>query len=267
MSVQPPQRPPASAAGALLGGILDYAGLFPPARLELPAALEHYRICQRHRHSWMLARFVLPLEMLNRCQLPGRVTLVCRGEGIELPELPPEVESLEVAGRLARPADRFVFHELDWKRGLEGPLPEGGGWKLRTGGLTPDAIPPGAAVARFLLLAAEADRPVKFTAGLHQPLPHFDPGVGARVFGFLNVFSAALAAFSGQGVAGDLEQLLALDRQEEFDFTPESFRAGKLSFHRDVIARLRAGRIISFGSCSFLEPVEYLESHGYLPSE
>jgi hypothetical protein len=52
------------SARALLTGILDYAGLFPPAQLPMPEAVRRY---QRHRaggEGWLLARFVAPASRL-----------------------------------------------------------------------------------------------------------------------------------------------------------------------------------------------------------
>lgn len=45
---------------ALLHEVLDYAGLFPPAKLPLPEAIRHYAAYLRGSHAWMLARFVCP---------------------------------------------------------------------------------------------------------------------------------------------------------------------------------------------------------------
>lgn len=45
---------------ALLHEVLDYAGLFPPAKLPLPEALRNYAAYLRGPHAWMLARFVCP---------------------------------------------------------------------------------------------------------------------------------------------------------------------------------------------------------------
>lgn len=50
---------------ALLGGIVDYAGLFPPAALPLDQAIRNYA---QYRHSadrWMLGRFVVPAARLH----------------------------------------------------------------------------------------------------------------------------------------------------------------------------------------------------------
>jgi hypothetical protein len=50
---------------ALLGGTLDYAGLFPPARLPLEQAVRNYLRYRREPESWVLGRFVLPAARLG----------------------------------------------------------------------------------------------------------------------------------------------------------------------------------------------------------
>jgi hypothetical protein len=49
----------------LLTGILDYAGLFPPARLPLDQALANYSRYRQGPDEWMLARFVCPAARLH----------------------------------------------------------------------------------------------------------------------------------------------------------------------------------------------------------
>ncbi len=174
---------------ALLEGILDYAGLFPPAQLGLDEALRKYREYRVHRHGWMIGRLVLPLQRIESAHQAQRVTLVCRGEGLQIPVLPPNVESLEVAGTLACAVDRFTWYEVDWRqdfRRVMQALPAGSGIKLRTGGTSPDQIPPVETMAQFLWATAERGLPIKFTAGLHHPFPD------AGEHGFLNVFAARL---------------------------------------------------------------------------
>lgn len=48
----------------LLENILDYAGLFPPARLPLEQAIRNYAAYRQQPEAWMLARFVCPAERL-----------------------------------------------------------------------------------------------------------------------------------------------------------------------------------------------------------
>ncbi len=44
---------------AAFAGLIDYAGLFPPAQLGMEAALAEYARAGSGRHAWMLARFIV----------------------------------------------------------------------------------------------------------------------------------------------------------------------------------------------------------------
>ena len=50
---------------ALLADMIDYAGLFPPARLSLSASIGNYVRYRRESEGWMLARFVCPVGALG----------------------------------------------------------------------------------------------------------------------------------------------------------------------------------------------------------
>lgn len=49
---------------AMLTEIVDYAGLFPPARLDLAPAVQNYNTYRDQPEQWMLARFVCPAARL-----------------------------------------------------------------------------------------------------------------------------------------------------------------------------------------------------------
>lgn len=49
----------------LLTALIDYAGLFPPASLELPEAVAEYRTARRGLHAWMLGTFVVSASRLD----------------------------------------------------------------------------------------------------------------------------------------------------------------------------------------------------------
>jgi hypothetical protein len=68
------------------------------------------------------------------------------------------------------------------------------GYKLRTGGVTPDAFPPSAQIADALVTPATHQLPIKFTAGLHHPIRQFRDEVRTKMYGFLNVLGAAVLA-------------------------------------------------------------------------
>src|SRR5438105_3282647 len=54
----------AASLHALLEGVLDYAGLFPPARLPLDEAFRSYTRLRQDPDAWMLGRFVCPVAQL-----------------------------------------------------------------------------------------------------------------------------------------------------------------------------------------------------------
>src|ERR1035438_10847607 len=97
---------------ALLGNLIDYAGLYPPASLDLPAVIENYQRYLYFPDNWILNRLVLPASKLNEVR-PGpkwRVTLlVDQDPG----KLPPQIETLETKGdrRLSLPIGRASCRE------------------------------------------------------------------------------------------------------------------------------------------------------------
>ncbi len=49
----------------LLSGLIDYAGLFPPAALDIPTATRRYVEYHRSEYRWALGRFVIPIARLD----------------------------------------------------------------------------------------------------------------------------------------------------------------------------------------------------------
>lgn len=50
---------------ALLNRILDYAGLFPPARLDMPQVVRNYGAYLMNEDTWMLGRLIVPVARLE----------------------------------------------------------------------------------------------------------------------------------------------------------------------------------------------------------
>ena len=48
----------------LLANLIDYAGLFPPAALDMTTAGRNYAAYRRSETSWMLGRFIVPAPQL-----------------------------------------------------------------------------------------------------------------------------------------------------------------------------------------------------------
>src|SRR5262249_46317524 len=64
---------------ALLKGAIDYAGLFPPAKLPFAEALANYLRYQEGPDAWMLGRFICPVARLK--EIPAGVSLSCSAIG------------------------------------------------------------------------------------------------------------------------------------------------------------------------------------------
>lgn len=85
-----------SSLRALLSGIIDYAGLFPPAQLELEPAFRNYLSYRHSPEAWMLGRFVCPAARLPE-MIPLRDAILA------------EADVIHVSGLGRGGADRAAF--------------------------------------------------------------------------------------------------------------------------------------------------------------
>jgi hypothetical protein len=265
----------------LLEGVVDYAGLFPPAALDLQSAAENYATYVESEQAWMLGSFVAPAgrlaelaPLIPRRQRPWNVSALV-GTGVR--DDIRAVELFEVGGagrvgwvevkasnleqvRQARewtPRPKGIYFEIADTTLLDAVRTCGARAKLRTGGLPADAVPKSEVVARFLSAARDKQVPFKCTAGLHRALR------SAEMHGFLNVLLASVFA---QTAVSNEELLEILDSRSAADFHWEE--DGVTWQHYRVtnqqIAQARERGMVSFGSCSFVEPVAELHSLGLL---
>lgn len=141
--------------------------------------------------------------------------------------------------------------------------------KVRTGGVTADAFPPVSDLVRFVRACLGAGVPFKATAGLHHPLRAeygltYEPGSArGTMYGFLNLFLAT--AFMAGGLP-DAEAALLLEERDRdsiaFADATVEWRGRRVDL--DAVRRSREQGVVSFGSCSFTEPIGDLESLGWL---
>ncbi len=268
----------------LLGGLIDYAGLFPPAALDMPTAVRNYASYRDGEHAWMLGRFIVPAARLSEFDaavigLAGPWRLSCVGQAI-LPAAgfpagsAGKIESVELKIEKTadiKPAKIVTYYEIPRIEDAASYVPalawSGARAKVRTGGLTAGAFPSSTELARFLTICAEV--PFKATADLHHPLRSVhrltyeaDSPLG-MMHGFLNVFLVASLAYSG---VNEEEVVPTLE-----ETAPDAFQfddAG-VTWHsrRLTAAQLRTARenfAIGFGSCSFEEPIADLRALGLL---
>jgi hypothetical protein len=141
----------------------------------------------------------------------------------------------------------------------------GGRLKVRTGGVTADAFPSASDLARFLRAAVQAGVPFKATAGLHHPLRAeyrltYEPGSACgTMFGFLNLFLATAFVSAGMDDAA-VERLLEERDRPALRFDPGGVEWRGRRIDLETLRRTRESGIVSFGSCSFTEPIADLQS-------
>ncbi|MDQ2665574.1 MAG: hypothetical protein M3Z05_06150 [Gemmatimonadota bacterium] len=282
---------------ALLAGLIDYAGLFPPAALPLEEVVRNYGAYRHSPESWALGRLVVPavrlLELLDLLPIgepPWSVTalvgedVIADARRIASVRGDPRV-SVEAAEARAFTDDEIgaatralsdvpaVYIELpayDDPSDLVRAVGEAGARaKIRTGGMTVEVFPSAAECARFIAACAHHRVAFKATAGLHHPirgafpLTYADDAPRGVMFGFLNVFFAGALARGGME-APALEQVLMEREVARFDFhdAGAAWRGHTLSL--EDIADARDAFAISFGSCSFREPINDLTQLGLL---
>lgn len=286
----------------LLHSLVDYAGLFPPAALDMSAAVQEYAHHRAGEHAWMLGHFILPVSRLDEFLAaqaalgPSAVGDVWRLSVLPGPDLEATLAAIarfntgtaavvdtielkldtsaDLALTLARiPPVLATYVELPIDDDLAPRLAvlshAGVRAKVRTGGVTEAAFPASHALARFIQSCADAGVPFKATAGLHHPLrgdyrltyeagsPH------GMMFGFLNVFLAAAFAHTGLTLK-ELALLLEEKDADSFQFGETSATWRGKTVSRTEISAVRHHVALSFGSCSFQEPVDDLRSLGLL---
>jgi len=136
------------------------------------------------------------------------------------------------------------------------------GFKLRCGGLEAAAFPSAAQVAFVIQQCRDHGVPLKFTAGLHQAVRHYDPGVQTFVHGFLNVFGAGILASALPLEFHDILGIVEEQDARQFEFTDETFAWADAEATLGEIEYARQQRVLSFGSCSFDEPRDDLRRLG-----
>lgn len=305
---------------SFMSNIVDYAGLFPPAQLDMAEAEINFDEYQHGIYSWMLGKFVAPAMRLSeirhptanlsilgkggkdsaeffaalRNDLENVAAYVTRLPNRKLPYafevvLPETVASLgegevvkfisEVRGMMLEThlPSAATFYEVSFKGNWEKRLEtvsrviakrnrqQGSGHsdymgiKLRTGGIVADAFPSAEQVAAAIVACRDAGVPFKCTAGLHHPFRRFDESVQTKMHGFVNVFGGAALAHALTLDEKTLTEILLDEDGHHFLFSDDKFGWKNLLISRNDLEKARREFAISFGSCSFTEPIEDLQ--------
>lgn len=289
---------------ALLAGSIDYAGLYPPAKLNMERAVINYQAYRNSEHSWMLGRFVVPVSDLNEFvsiaraiePIPTklwRVSVVAGGDSkevfatiadfnskfsdayaVDMVEFKISSEFELAAAAELVPHGLTAYFETDAGEqlgqlaGTIASLKQNA--KIRTGGTTNDAFPEAGDIVRFIRVCAAAGIPFKATAGLHHPLRcvkplTYEPNAPiGTMHGFLNVFLAT--GFTAAGCdAETAEKILLEESIDAFEFSDAGVSwRGQHILRTALIERVRERYIHSFGSCSFTEPTMELREIGLI---
>ena len=62
------------ASTALLRGLVDYAGLFPPAALDMSSAVRNYANYLHGPYAWVLGRLIVPASRLGEFESARELT-------------------------------------------------------------------------------------------------------------------------------------------------------------------------------------------------
>lgn len=241
---------------ALLEGLIDYAGLFPPAALSMQDAVRNYARYAEGEYAWALGRFVVPRERMS--EVPPEFPLSILGIDEVKAATADDIE------RIASNADgRTVYVEITDLSLLDAIARHGLRAKIRTGGVTPDAFPAIANIAAFLRACKAAGVAFKATAGLHHPLRcvkalTYEPNAATgTMHGFVNVFLAA-------AMLDHAKEVLREEDPQAFRFDDAAAWWRNVSVSTDALVTMRRTFAISFGSCSFEEPINDLRALGWL---
>lgn len=283
---------------ALLGGAIDYAGLFPPAGLGMNEALGRYITYRASPDAWALGRFVVPASRLDElaAALPPRLiaggplvplsalvgtgtaddvhsierfNLDCTRIGARVDSVEVKADSESVVGAvLAVIPRRWVrYVEVSLGDGLAASLDaveRGGAFaKVRTGGTTPEAIPTPERLIGFLEETAGRKLACKATAGLHHPVRGLH-----RLTDAPDAASAVMYGYLNLLIATSIlwrggDRALAREALLESELAAFTINGDALLWHDlrfdgDALTLMRDGFFHGFGSCSFTEPLEEL---------
>lgn len=294
-----------AALQALLHGLVDYAGLFPPAALDMATAVRNYARYHASDDRWMLGRFVVPAARLDEFSTaaahhrahggdPWRLSALVgpdtaadlarvaqfneaaspRGAMVDVIEARAPGTAAISALAAARPHGLAAYVEIPASAD-PGPLASSLRAvrlraKLRTGGVTADAFPEAEEIVHFLHACAEAGVECKLTAGLHHPVTGdyrlTYADDSARGPMFGFVNVVLAALLLRDGLPQEDAERLLLERDARaFAFDDDAARWRDHAVPTARVADGRARFILGFGSCSFDEPVAELRALGWLP--
>ena len=138
-----------------------------------------------------------------------------------------------------------------------------GGAKLRRGGARPDLVPAPSAAARLLATAPHRTPPSPAPPPLHQPIRHFDDGLGVWQHGFVNLVIASALAATGASL-DTLEAAIAETDVKAFAMSTAFASWTSHEIPGSALRRMRQSGFVAYGSCDIDEPIDALEELGFI---
>ncbi len=288
------------ALDALLGGLVDYAGLFPPAAVPMPDAVSAYARYAVGPECTKLGRFIVPVARLAELvaavdtlppewapgsNAPWRLSVLAsaqdsgalqafdaaHGGRLVIDTVEAKAESVgEIEALGAALGRRYVVYteispRVDPVSLVAAIRAQGFRAKVRTGGVVMDAFPSAAQVLRFLVACADARVPFKATAGLHHPLRGeyaLTYAVDSARGTMFGFLNLFLTGVLLHSGAPRAELFALLEERDPRTISADdaSIRWRSLAATTAQIASARASFVGSFGSCSFEEPLGELST-------
>ena len=170
-----------------------------------------------------------------------------------------EVPGFDFDIKYAKELVQGIHRHNEWLESNEKENYSFSGFKIRCGGVEAFQFPPTDYLAEAISFSRQNDVPLKFTAGLHHPVRHFNDSVQTKMHGFLNVFGASLLSYSKNLSEAELLEILNDENASNFSFRKSEFSWKTHSISLEELHMFRSLSVTSFGSCSFDEPVEDLQ--------
>lgn len=282
-----------SAIETLLAGLIDYAGLYPPAALDMRTAVRNYLGYRAGKHAFALGRFIvdaarleelreaasdalgdMPLSVIIAADQSGKVVESALNRGFRIESVETKCTEPLAIRRFSEglPLSIDCYFEIpiapSCSEAIEAIGSRGAFAKVRMGGVVQDAFPAPDRVAARLQSLTESQVPFKATAGLHHPIrsrhriSNYAESPCAMMHGFVNLFCAA--GLAGEGDGEDVEAVLAEEDPAAFQFAADSIGWRSNKWSEELVSTVRREFFKSFGSCSFEEPMQDLEALGWL---
>ena len=299
---------------SLLYELIDYAGLFPPADLDMQASIKNYNEIVKSDKNWMISQFIVPISRLDEMtsellthfdkQNPLFLSLISPDfknqlsklkhflttskdivvfKGLEMVALDLDSLSNSLSNTysiLDKESDfePLVFYELKDSKNWNAEIDKFThsiadfnkvhnvrfGFKLRCGGVKSTMFPSCENIAKSIISCRNQRIPMKFTAGLHHPIRHYDNVIKTKMNGFLNIFIGGMIAHKFKIGIDKLVEILTDENSSNFIFKDNEIVWNSYSVTNSEVKYYRDKYFISYGSCSFKEPVDDLQNLGLL---